>query len=136
MYETQLQNNMARLTSLLYELYGKRWDFYKVLNELEKFMHKAYEERNSSLKKNDENFLNTPVEKRWYLKSDAVGMMLYVDLFSGDLKKLLTKIDYFKESGINYIHLMPLIARKMITTAVMQYQVIVKFRKIWELLKT
>ena len=108
MYETQLQNNMARLTSLLYELYGKRWDFYKVLNELEKLMHKAYEERNSSLKKNDENFLNTPVEKRWYLKSDAVGMMLYVDLFSGDLKKLLTKIDYFKESGINYIHLMPL----------------------------
>lgn len=84
MYETQLQNNMARLTSLLYELYGKRWDFYKVLNELEKLMHKAYEERNSSLKKNDENFLNTPVEKRWYLKSDAVGMMLYVDLFSGD----------------------------------------------------
>ena len=48
MYETQLQNNMARLTSLLYELYGKRWDFYKVLNELEKLMHKAYEERKVS----------------------------------------------------------------------------------------
>jgi amylosucrase len=35
-------------------------------------------------------------------------MMLYVDLFAGDLKGLVQKIPYLKDLGINYVHLMPL----------------------------
>ncbi len=110
MYEVQLKNNMQRLTSILFELYGNRWDFYQILDEVVALMSKANKERNASLKKSDEKYLAEDIKDRWYLKSDTVGMMLYVDLFSTDLKKLVDNVDYFKSLGVNYIHLMPLFA--------------------------
>lgn len=111
MYENQLKENMAQLTSRLYELYGARWDFYQILEKLEKIMNNASKQRNENLKKFDEDFLvdsKSAQKKYWYLDEKTVGMMLYVDLFSGDLKKLCKDIDYFKNLGVNYIHLMPL----------------------------
>lgn len=36
-------------------------------------------------------------------------MMLYVDAFAGDLKGVKSKIEYLKECGVNYLHLMPLL---------------------------
>jgi len=36
-------------------------------------------------------------------------MMLYTDLFAGDLAGVIEKIPYFKELGITYIHFMPLL---------------------------
>lgn len=47
--------------------------------------------------------------KDWFQEPHQVGMMLYVDLFAGDLKGLIERIDYFKELGITYLHLMPLL---------------------------
>lgn len=44
-----------------------------------------------------------------YFSQDSIGMTLYVDLFAGDLKKMIKKIDYFKELGVTYLHLMPLL---------------------------
>ena len=35
-------------------------------------------------------------------------MMLYVDLFAGNLRGLVQKIPYLKDLGVNYVHLMPL----------------------------
>ena len=46
----------------------------------------------------------------WYRGNDIVGMMLYVDNFAGNLSGVIDKIDYFTESGVNYIHFMPLLA--------------------------
>lgn len=43
-----------------------------------------------------------------FLDEKTCGIMLYVDLFCGNLKKLTDKIRYFKSLGINYVHLMPL----------------------------
>jgi glycosidase len=37
-----------------------------------------------------------------------LGGVCYADLFAGDLKALRTKIPYFKEIGLTYLHLMPL----------------------------
>lgn len=48
-------------------------------------------------------------KKDWFQQPHQVGMMLYVDLFAGDLKGLIERIDYFKELGITYLHLMPLL---------------------------
>ncbi len=39
-----------------------------------------------------------------------VGGALYVDLFSENLGRLTESIDYFKELGLTYVHLMPLFA--------------------------
>ena len=49
MYQTLLENNLAELTSRLFELYGSRWDFYKIIDRLEVIMKKASKERSGYL---------------------------------------------------------------------------------------
>ncbi len=109
MYKKQLEQNMAALVARLYDLYGSRWDFYDILNRLEKLMKKASRERTGYLKKTDDEALKIKADERpWYLRQNTVGMMLYVDLFSENLKGLVQKIPYLKSLGVNYVHLMPL----------------------------
>lgn len=45
----------------------------------------------------------------WTESGNTIGMMLYVDLFSGDLENLMDKAWYFKKVGITLIHLMPIL---------------------------
>ena len=100
MYNSRLKENMPQLTQLLFSLYGDRWNFYKVLSELEKIMSEAAKiSDGSSYSSSDSDWIND---------QNTVGMVLYVDLFAGTLKELINKIPYFKELGVNYIHLMPL----------------------------
>ena len=110
MYKTQLQENMAALTAALFELYGDRWDFYQILGRLEKILAAADKARSPALKKTDEDFIKSQKNggASWFLSNKSVGTMLYVDLFAGNLKTLASKIKYFKDLGINYVHLMPL----------------------------
>lgn len=104
MYGERLERNMAELTARLYELYGSRWDFYKILSRLEAIMRKASDSRPAYLREQDEDRSSRP----WYLNQETVGMMLYVDLFAGNLRGLVDKIPYLKGLGVNYVHLMPL----------------------------
>ncbi|MCR5763826.1 MAG: amylosucrase [Treponema sp.] len=108
MYKEQLEQNMAELTSRLYDLYGSRWDFYKILGRLESIMKKASSERTEYLKQNDEDAISESTARPWYLKENTVGIMLYVDLFAENLRGLVSKIPYLQELGVNYVHLMPL----------------------------
>ncbi|MBM7561687.1 alpha-amylase family glycosyl hydrolase [Fusibacter tunisiensis] len=69
-----------------------------------KSMMKQYAKRRST------KLVNRDVEGvRWIHSNDTVGIMLYVDLFSGDLEALKEKASYFKSLGINLVHLMPLL---------------------------
>ena len=110
MYNTQLEQNMANLTELLFSLYGKRWDFYQIMNRLEKIMSDANKKREASLLKLDKEAVAQAKDGKdfWYQNEKTVGMMLYVDLFAGNLRALVEKIPYFEELGVNYVHLMPL----------------------------
>ena len=76
--------------------------FFWLCNAIYEFYHK----RNRALKALDRKREKDP---HWYSTNQLVGMMLYVDNFGGNLKGVRSKIDYIKESGINYIHLMPLL---------------------------
>ena len=44
----------------------------------------------------------------WYLSNEITGMSLYVDRFSENIQGLQKKLDYFKELGVNFLHLMPI----------------------------
>ncbi|GIV58715.1 MAG: alpha-amylase [Rhodothermaceae bacterium] len=48
----------------------------------------------------------------WYQRPDLVGLSLYVDLFAGTLDGVRRKLPYLKELGVNYLHLMPLLATR------------------------
>jgi len=100
----RLESNFDRLFRTLYHLYGNRYDFYFHLEELLHLMAKVYSERIPRLKKRDLKKENNP---GWYLSEKMIGGVCYVDLYSGDLKKMSKKIAYFKEMGLTYLHLMP-----------------------------
>ncbi|MEP6927732.1 MAG: amylosucrase, partial [Ginsengibacter sp.] len=44
----------------------------------------------------------------WFLSNELAGMSLYVDRFCDNISSLEKKISYFKELGVNVLHLMPL----------------------------
>ncbi|MDX2004805.1 MAG: alpha-amylase family protein [Meiothermus sp.] len=45
----------------------------------------------------------------WFLRPDMHGYIAYADRFAGNLKGVARHIDYLKELGIKYLHLMPLL---------------------------
>lgn len=101
-FENRLQKRIDELKWLYYELYGDDQSFQYLLSLIRKF----YSERAASLKKLDRQREKSP---DWYRGNDIVGMMLYVDNFAGNLRGVIEKLDYFTESGVNYVHLMPLL---------------------------
>jgi glycosidase len=75
-------------------------------DDFQRFIHKieqAKDHRKKPLKARDKR------KKDWYQSEKMVGMTLYVDLFSKDIKGLIKKIPYFRSLGITFIHLMPLL---------------------------
>ena len=101
--EIRFENRYDELKWLYYELYhGDARGFDYLCSLIKQF----YDDRSESLKELDRRREQDP---DWYHGNDIVGMMLYVDNFAGDLKGVAEKIDYFTESGVNYVHLMPLL---------------------------
>ncbi len=48
-------------------------------------------------------------DPNWFKERRMIGMMMYVDLFAGDLNGVASRIDYLRELGVTYLHLMPLL---------------------------
>ena len=102
-FDTRLKARYDELKWLYCELYNNDEKGFRYLCKL---MKDYYAERVDSLKAIDRDREKNP---DWYRGNDIVGMMLYVDNFAGNLKGVIRKIDYFTESGVNYVHLMPLL---------------------------
>lgn len=90
-----------------------KWLYYEVYdNDTQAFewlcdsLYDYYKKRSSDLKSLDRQRESTPF---WYSTNKLIGMMMYVDNFADDLKGLKEKLGYVKESGVNYLHLMPLL---------------------------
>lgn len=103
----RLQDHWPALFSLLYELYGNRYDFFFHLEEILITVAKSWKERPETLRKVDELRIHDP---NWFQSEQIVGGALYVDLFSENLGRLREHISYFKDLGLTYLHLMPLFA--------------------------
>jgi amylosucrase len=103
-YNRFLQNADG-INTLFYQIYGKSIDIDFQLNTLFETILLAYNNRSKSLQQRDTEKLNAG---NWFLSRNIVGMSLYVDRFCGSLKNLPSKLDYLKELGVNFLHLMPL----------------------------
>lgn len=88
---------MPVLKRYLEDLYGEREDFLIILNELENIFQK-YSTVNTEEKS----------EEKWFLDNKEIGISFYTDLFAGTLRDLNYKIQYLKDMGVTYVHLMPL----------------------------
>lgn len=103
-FEQRFEKHYDELKWLYCELYHDRMDMFE---DLCRQLRTWYDNRNGQLKKLD----NTREEdSSWYKKNDILGMMMHTDMFAGNLKGMMDKIDYIEECNVNYIHLMPLLA--------------------------
>jgi len=49
------------------------------------------------------------VDPTWFLAEDRVGYVCYADRFAGNLSGVAQRLDYLRELGVRYLHLMPLL---------------------------
>lgn len=101
-YQHRFAKHRDELKWLYTEVYQNDWMFEELCEQ----MHRFYKERRKGLKTLDRQ---READPEWYKKNDMMGMMLYVDNFAGNLKGVESRLDYLEESGVNYVHLMPLL---------------------------
>ncbi len=104
-FSRQLTANFEPLFNTLVQVYGSQYDFYYHLESLLETLAGSWFDRSAALKKLDRQRQDNPL---WFKSNRQIGGVCYVDLFAGTLENLRTHIDYFKELGITYLHLMPL----------------------------
>ncbi|EHR39719.1 amylosucrase [Alishewanella jeotgali] len=98
----RLQQQLPALLALYLPLYGARFDAYYHLEQLLKILAKAIAQRPDYLLAED------AAPQDWHQSEQALGSACYVDLFAGDFQGLKQRIPYLQQTGINYLHLMPL----------------------------
>ncbi len=102
-FKKRLEKNydeMKRLYLGLYHNDEHAFDYFCTM------LHDYYEQRPELLKEWDEAREAVP---GWFRGNEMLGMLMYVNCFGGNLKGVASHLDYIKEVGVNYLHLMPLL---------------------------
>ena len=87
-------------------LYMELYDDEQAYEYFGSMLHRMYEARKPALKKQDESRLADP---GWFRRRDILGMQMYPGCYARTLKGVSRHLDYLQESGVNYLHLMPLL---------------------------
>lgn len=85
-------------------VYGDRADM-AWLASLRDMVQAAAQVRTPDLQRLDEDRLRRP---DWFQASDRIGYTTYADRFSGRLDAVADHIDYLRELGVTYLHLLPI----------------------------
>lgn len=102
-FNQRLEQKRNNITSLFFNLYGNHKNYQSFVNKLFLTIENAHNSRPILLLQRDSS-----KDINWFLSNKITGMSLYVDRFCGNLENLRNKINYFKNLGINLLHLMPL----------------------------
>ena len=99
---TRMNAAYEELKWLYLELYHSKeaFDYFCAM------LQNAYDSRSDELKMLDEARLADPT---WYKDRDVLGMLMYVQCYGKTLKGVEAHLDYLQESGVTYLHLMPLL---------------------------
>ena len=103
-FQLRMGANYPIITDLFAKLYANSSYGDQAFQDLVAVLVKHFKERSAYQKERDVKRVANP---NWYSSEKIVGMMLYVDLFNQDFNGLKEKIPYFKDLGVNTIHLMP-----------------------------
>ena len=101
-FDVRLERYYDELRDLYMELYHDEEAFGYYL----KMLRRSYSERRQTLRDVDTRRAGNP---DMHHSNKMMGMMLYTENFAGDLDGIRGKLDYFKECGVKYVHLMPLL---------------------------
>lgn len=103
-FRSRLTEHFPRLFALYLELYREHYDFFFHIEDLLTSLTRAWFARPDELHALDIQREQNPA---WFQSNNMVGGVCYVDLFAGNLEGIRSKIPYFKELGLTYLHLMP-----------------------------
>ena len=101
-FDARLEVYYDELRQLFMDLYHDEEAFEYFLDML----RKNFRERKKTLKDVDARRAAHPY---MHHSNRMMGMMLYTENFAGDLNGVAEKLEYFKECGVKYVHLMPLL---------------------------
>ena len=101
----RMEEHFPRAFDRLMEIYGTYYSFFYHLEAILRTVVQAYVDRPDDLHALD---LQREANPTWFQSNRMVGGVCYVDLFAGDLNGIKSRIPYFKELGLSYLHLMPL----------------------------
>lgn len=87
-------------------LYMEIYDDEQAFDYFVKMLRRSYGERKQTLKGVDARRANRP---DIHHSNRMMGMMLYTENFAGSFQGVKEKLEYFKECGVKYVHLMPLL---------------------------
>jgi amylosucrase len=104
-FSTRLQKHFPQLFKLYFDIYHEQYDFFFHLEDLLVSLASAWFARAADLRELDNAREKNPL---WFQSNQMLGGVCYVDLFAENLEGVKSKIPYFKELGITYLHLMPL----------------------------
>ena len=90
----------------LRELYDALYHNERAYTSFLEMLRRMWEARGARLRELDAQREQNP---DWYRGRDLLGMLMYVDAFAGTLHGVREKLDYLQETGVNYLHLMPLL---------------------------
>ncbi len=102
-FAKRFQRHEQELKQLFFDLYHNDELAYRYFSDM---LYRAWQGRPAALRKLDRRREADPA---WYKKHDLLGMQMYVKAFAGTLNGVREKLDYIQETGVNYLHLMPLL---------------------------
>ena len=103
-FERRLNRHHDELQWLYRELYHNDEGAFRYFLEM---LRRCWGERKEDLRRQD---AVREADPNWYRRRELLGMMLYVKAFAGDLRGVKKRLPYLKSCGVNYLHLMPLLA--------------------------
>src|SRR5918994_2092764 len=106
---TRLERFFTELRDPLVALYGDDPRLREQFAALLDAIAAAARERDPELRRLDHEREITP---DWLQREQAVGYVCYADRFAGTLAGVAGKLPYLRELGVNYLHLMPLLAAR------------------------
>lgn len=102
-FKERLEKHYDEMKWLYAELYNNDQHAFDYFISM---LHEYYAARSPELREWDEARLMNP---DWYKGNEMLGMQMYTQCFAGTLKGVESHLDYIKECGVNYLHLMPLL---------------------------
>lgn len=99
----RLKQYIDELQWLYAELYHNDTNAFEYFLSM---LYKMYEGRSEALRSLDREREKNP---DWYRSNDTLGMLMYTKSFAGSLSGVAEHLDYIRASGVNYLHLMPLL---------------------------
>lgn len=101
-FAARMGRHEAELKSLFLELYHDEKAFADFCTMLGEY----YNARSEALKAMD---ASREANANWYRDQNILGMLAYTQCFGKTLKGVQSHLDYLQETGVNYLHLMPLL---------------------------